>query len=304
MRRHMVVLLAILVAVLCVSVNVAFGKKPSSEPGQQMITARWTDTAPGIDGAIGPGEYSAAIPLHVTFVQPTYPGVVPDLGTEYEWPWPENPDDLSYTIYAMYDEDNLYIAVDVADDYVIDDGPDCFGAFPWWDDDVEIFVDGDRVGNDITDFFAPGKEGFQLVMDAGGDAWATPGDADINAVIDWEAAPGLRPRGYMVEFRIALSSIDTEDDGDETPPGPGSKIGFNVVAGDDDNGSLPYNWGQFDCVYWSPDEELTDTFGMWDGSATFLEDDWGTLYFDPKWAAKPALSLQPSTWGWVKSLLK
>jgi len=270
-------MLVILVLVLMGLGTVAF-----SQPGQQVYIAYPVDDDPPmIDGVLDKGEYEDAMYLRVTFNDPTSPpGLVP------EWlPSPYNRVDLSYEVYAVYDEEYLYIAVDVRDDFVIDDGPNYWGRFPWFDDDVEIFVDGDQVSNDIAEEKS-GKEGFQLLMDAGGDAWATPGAENINAVIDWNAMTGPRPKGYLVEFRISLASIDTEDGGDEVPPGPGDSIGFNIAVGDDDNGSFPYNWGQIVCdppdyenCVDEADTELTDTFGMWDGSGTFIEDDWGTLVF-------------------------
>ena len=147
---------AIVVAVLCVPLSMAFG----SEPGQQICNAGWTDIPPVFDGVLSEGEYGAAIPVHVTFDDPTTtPGIVPP-----ESSVPDNPDDLSYTIYAVYDEDNLYIAVDVVDDRVISEVYPAGG----WDDGVEIFIDGDDVGNDMLKNTA--NEGFQLIMDAGGDA--------------------------------------------------------------------------------------------------------------------------------------
>ena len=105
------IVLASLLAVVCLPLTSAFAKKPSSEPGQQVITARWTETPTVIDGAIGPGEYSAAIPVHVKFNKPaTTPGIVPVVETNPFFPPPDNPDDLSYTISVMYDEDNLYMS--------------------------------------------------------------------------------------------------------------------------------------------------------------------------------------------------
>jgi hypothetical protein len=268
-------MLVIMVLVLTVLGTVAF-----SQPGQQVYIAYPVENDPPvIDGVLDGDEYENAMCLRVTFDDPTNPpGHVP-----WWLPAPYSRADLSYKVYAVYDEENLYIAVDVRDDFVIDDGPDFLGKIrPWFDDDVEIFVDGDQVGNDIAEGKS-GKEGFQLLMDAGGDAWATPGGEDIYAVIDWEAMTGPRHKGYLVEFRIPLTSIDTEDGGGEVPPGPGDSIGFNIGVGDDDNGSLPYNDGQLMCPdwdnCWEPDTELTDTFGMWDGSDTFNEDDWGTLVF-------------------------
>jgi len=223
----------------------------------------------------------------------TAPGLVPD--------WilpPDNQDDLSYTIYAMYDDENLYIAVDVADDILINDGPT---EDPWFDDDAEIFIDGDCVGNDPP-WSNGGKEGFQLLMDVGGDAMAVAGNDNI----DWESAVGLRPRGYAVEFRIALSSIDIIDGAGEASPGPGSSVGFNVTVGDDDNGGFPYDMvlmpdGEFAIDHVEP----TDCYGAWDGRSSgwyaHREDDWGLLYFAPKTEKAPMKHNAFSTiWGKIK----
>ena len=51
---------------------------------------------------------------------------------------PDSPADSSFTIYTLYDDNNLYVAVDVTDDIVICDGP-----VPYLDDDAEIMIDGD-----------------------------------------------------------------------------------------------------------------------------------------------------------------
>ena len=62
---------------------------------------------------MGPREWSAAIPFPVNFMTPyTTPGILP-FGTEwYDVP---DPNDLSYTLYAMYDSKYLYVAMDVAE---------------------------------------------------------------------------------------------------------------------------------------------------------------------------------------------
>jgi len=221
----------------------------------------------------------------------------------------------------MYNDDNLYIAVDVADDVVrADDVPNPFWEWEAWeDDDVEIYIDGDRVNgcppaghpleslwaladcspamgtNDFWDWTLPllypvvtGEEGYQLSTSVTGKkvSWPTPGFPSLV----WDSAAGLRPRGYMVEFEIALTSIDTEDGDGIVPPQPGDEIGFNVAVNDDDGADR-------------------ETQGFWDGqplvSVYFLEHLWGTLYFKPLppgRAKKPAAT--PSTWGAVKELIK
>jgi hypothetical protein len=294
------------------SLNVAF----AVEPGQQMCTAHWTEPPPVIDGVIDPDEYRAATPLYVTLDQPTTPPGITIFQDRPEAPWfppPDDPADLSFTIYALYDDRNLYIAVDVMDDIVLDDGPQHPGGFEIsiYDDVVEIRIDGDQVGNDVQMGRQGGSEAFTLGMDVGGDAMTVMrNDFHPYAMHFWEGAPGLRPGGYVIEFKISLVSIDTQDGAGEDYPGPGSSIGFNVGVEDDDNGGFPYNL--LDVPPSDPDafvesnfqEPATDNFATWDGNSADWdykrEDDWGTLYFAPR----GTVSVSPTTWGQVKDLLR
>jgi hypothetical protein len=296
-----------LLAAGCLLAGASQATQPTGEPGLQAAVARWTDTAPVVDGDLAPGEYGGAIPLQVTFEDvTTYPGVIPGFGASPAYVPPSSPDDLSFQVSVLYDADNLYVCVEVADDLVIDDGPDADGPCPYCDDDVELFVDGDGVGNDLSPRYVGTEEGFQIAMDVGGDALTQlRGGLDLG----WEGAAGRTPRGYLIEFRVPLASIDTRDGRGEQPPRPGDSIGFNVAVGDDDNGGWPYNLvceGRR-CDY--TDGAPFDTFGKWDGAASWDEGSWGTLYFEPPAGGRPAGRLatarvEPGTWARVKSLLK
>jgi hypothetical protein len=56
-----------------------FADKQTSIAGKQLIIARYTNTPVVIDGVFAPGEWSAAIPVHVKANKPaTAPGVVPN----------------------------------------------------------------------------------------------------------------------------------------------------------------------------------------------------------------------------------
>ncbi len=286
----------------------------TTEAGKQKITARRTTKPVVIDGAFSPGEWSAAIPVHVDAVHPsTAPGLVPWQGLPYAINPPENQDDSSFTIYTMYDDQNLYVAVDVVDDIIMADNPD----LPFLDDDVEIFINGDKQPFDmdaiggIPDWFGvlPNNEGFQLVTSAGNVRAVYPSPL---IQVDWDSKVRLRPRGYLVEARISLDSINTVDnswwtnpnevppdfDNDPTQPSvagavfspvfrrphPGDTIGFNITVGDDDNGRSgddPFNDSYFrtDLVH-NP-----SSYTAWDGSSPNWdhadETAWGTLYFAP-----------------------
>ncbi|HKU28331.1 MAG TPA: sugar-binding protein [Candidatus Sulfotelmatobacter sp.] len=143
----------------------------NSIPGKQLMVAHYSNTPPVIDGVFTPGEWAAATPVFVegSSSPATPPGVVPSIGLPYLFP-PDSPADSSFTVYTLYDANNLYVAVDVTDDIVICDGP-----VAYLDDDAEIMIDGDRQPGDIQMAFACGpsnpncpnpvvnNEGFQLV---------------------------------------------------------------------------------------------------------------------------------------------
>jgi hypothetical protein len=301
------------IAILLVAGSSARADQQTTEAGKQKITARRTNKPVVIDGVFSPGEWSAAIPVHVDAVHPsTAPGVVPWQGLPYAINPPDNQDDSSFSIYTMYDDENLYVAVDVADDKVIADNPD----FPWLDDDVEIFINGDRQPfdmdaiRDIPDWFGvlPNNEGFQLVTSAGNVRAVYPSPL---IQVDWDSKVGLRPRGYLFEARISLDSINTidnswftnpnavpPDDNDPTLPAvpgavfspafrrphPGDSIGFNISVSDDDNGRAgddPLN----DSYLRTDLARNPSSYTAWDGSSPNWyyadEDAWGTLYFAP-----------------------
>jgi hypothetical protein len=287
----------------------------TTEAGKQIITARRTTKPVVIDGVFSPGEWSAAIPVHVDAIQPAAaPGLVPWQGQPNAFYPPKNQDDLSYTIYTMYDDNNLYIAVEVADDIIIADNPEV----PFLDDVVEIYINGDNqpydllAVRDVPDWFGvlPNNEGFQLDTSVGNIRAVYPSPL---VQVDWDSHAALRPRGYLVEARISLDSINTTDNSwftdpalmqpdsnDPTQPAvpgatfnpvfrrpqPGDTIGFNITVGDDDCGRQPGSdnlwedsWSRTDLVP-NPSSYLA-----WDGSSLNWdysdESAWGKLYLAP-----------------------
>ena len=240
-----------------------------AEAGTQSMIARRGYHAIVIDGVLGPEEWSRAIPIHVK-ANPLGdpPGIVPSSVAQ-----PDNQDDCSFTLRAMYDDDNLYVAVQVSDGTMINDGP-----MPWFDDDVEIFVDGDRKPGDAEQGVITGQsnlEGFQLITTVGSNRLNVPENLPASM---WESAAGPSPRGYVVEVRISFDSINTHDTSPWTGgtpgfrrPEPGDQIGFNVTVGDDDSGGGSYAY--------------PNSYIAWDGSRSnwyvFDETAWGTLYLAP-----------------------
>jgi hypothetical protein len=272
----------------------AQGESPASIlPGRQIMVANYTSTPPVIDGVFSPEEWRGARPVYVAgSVHPaSAPGVVPnDPSLPFLFP-PDSPQDSSFTIYTLYDANNLYVAVDVLDDIIICDGP-----VPYLDDDAEIMIDGDRQPGDIVMALLCGpsnpdcpnpvinNEGFQLVTSVCNQSLTSPPN---NPRIVWESKAGLRPHGFVVEFRIPLDSINTIDTSwfsgalpgsNFRRPQPGDFIGFNVAVGNDDNGGLSYARTE--------PAPHKDTYTAWDGRSVgwfvFAESDWGKLYLAPR----------------------
>src|SRR5205823_3684572 len=103
---------------------------------------------------------------------------------------------------------------------------------PAFNDAVELFIDGDRLGGDLKpNENAGSREGFQVGSGAKGRKYATGvGTSDQDYVVKTSTFDG----GYIVEFRIPLSSIDVDDGAEVTPPGPGSTLRFNLAIVDND----------------------------------------------------------------------
>jgi hypothetical protein len=255
-----------------------------TDEGRPLITAVRTGLAPSIDGQVTPQEWKNSAPVHVEASDPTQqPGVVPLRGdgtfNPRVFPPPEDEQDLSFDIRAMYDDQFLYVAVVVTDDAIFHDSP---GA--WEDDDVELLIDGDRAIESEA-----GLELSQLLCDAGGELQENSLSSDDSEW--WTAAAELTDTGYAVEFRISLSSIDVVDGDAAAPPQPGDIIGFNVAVADDDNGGKAYNgFGQ--------DDPAVDGMVMWTGAGSVgNEAEYGRLYFDPS----PAVTAVTATsWGTLK----
>jgi hypothetical protein len=107
---------------------------------------------------------------------------------------------------------------------------------------------------------AGSREGFQAAAGAKGRKYAAGiGTSDQDYVVKTSTFHG----GYIVEFRIPLSTIDVDDGAEVTPPGPGSTLRFNLAIVDND---APVNGQQRYCVLWSEDRTRSpylDGDGAW-----------------------------------------
>jgi hypothetical protein len=165
------------------------------------LLATYAKTTPAADGVIGPKEYGPAVLIQWTggntqtafqryLSDPTKSPIPGDLTTApvvIDPTTAKRPDDLSVEAYAAYTKTSLFLAFRVHDQFV--DAQEVDREQPYWNDSVEVFIDGDRVANDF--FHAQGQrgtaEGFQLIADAAGHQHTSSRDFTNS---DWKAALG------------------------------------------------------------------------------------------------------------------
>jgi Carbohydrate family 9 binding domain-like len=195
--------------------------------------------APVIDGAInvldpdewrfaaGNSDYWHVFPDTAGFAADGLRGGSLVLGT-----LPADSDDLSVKIFAGFDTDYLYVAVQVRDSVIQNDSAlaDSANGITWEDDSVEVFVDGANA-NDAN--WAAGQIGGQFVITAN-NAYreVEAGNPGYGPNAAWDARTALLAdgSGYEAEFRISLATLGH--------PGPGDVIGFTVAVNDDDDGGV------------------------------------------------------------------
>jgi hypothetical protein len=128
---------------------------------------------------------------------------------------------------------------------------------PQDNDGVELFLDGDRLGGDLKDGQGS-QEGFQAASTATGRKYAVGVGTEV-----YDAKTTRFQGGYVVEFRIPLSTIDVEDGAGVTPAGPGSTLRFNLGIVDHDQRGGGQNRYY---VLWSEDRTKSPYFqgdGAW-----------------------------------------
>jgi hypothetical protein len=190
-------------------------------------------------------------------------------------------DDLTAFYRAMWDEDNLYVLVNVMDEALKNDSDEF-----WLDDSVEIFIDADNSkspdygDNDYLYFFEWAEAGPQM------------GELKHSRTNDVEFAVGHTEVGYRVEVKFPWSTLGAD-------PALGAKLGFDVHVNDDDDGGdrdAKLMWRAAEDNAWESPQALgtANLCGMvawWkldesqgrkaaDSSAN---DNDGTFVGDPKW---------------------
>jgi non-specific serine/threonine protein kinase/serine/threonine-protein kinase len=232
------------------------GNAPGVNPGARppasfTIDALFRGVSPVADGQIAPGEYGPGI--EVSFDGDNNPGRL--------WTWGKSrsktPDDLSFRIHAAYTDQALFVAVRVRDQFV--EVGQLKANIPDKNDNVELFLNGDHVANDMMPIFwadrLGNREGFQLVADAAGHQFTQSVDFS-NA--EWKVGTTRIPDGYIVEFEIPLALIDTRDGPEYVPATSGSEILFNLGLNDYDT---PNNLDMDYAIFWAENRDLAPFMG-------------------------------------------
>ncbi len=256
-------LIPVLFVILCFSVGYAQDLPPRTQVTHYLgdyegveppLMDGILDDAAWIHSAQGPGPGSSLNNWHIMYhhdldtSEAAQPGVVE--GDEL----PVDSNDLSYRVWTVYDDEYLYVAVEVIDYEMVIKLPegDEDGA-TWNEDSVEIFIDGNHnaVPGNVNDHPEEYETGGQFVMTSGGarrDKEA--GDPSFGEGPDdeWYASvfDNSDFTGFNYEFRIKLSKI-----GD---PQKGDTIGFNVAVNDADDSSADGSDFQFRWVGQAHDE--------------------------------------------------
>jgi len=134
---------------------------------------------------------------------------------------PSSPNDLSAGFKTMWDENNLYVLIEVTDDNLKNDSsPDQW----WFDDCVEVYIDADNSkssqydGNDAQYHFDWDKT--NPTMDV---------HRQHGRKKNVEFAMVTTKGGYRTEMKFPWSTLGTK-------PSSGVSIGFDVHVNDDDDG--------------------------------------------------------------------
>jgi len=137
---------------------------------------------------------------------------------------PTSPEDCSGSWWALWDEEYLYVLVNVIDEALVQDSEPSQG---WLDDRAEIYVDGDNAKGASTD-----NNDYQYNF-----RW---NHGQVETPVEWYNSPrslqgveygvATTDSGYIIEARLPWSTMTGE------APYEDQLIGINVMIDDDDDG--------------------------------------------------------------------
>ncbi len=183
-----------------------------------------TETVPVIDGKEDE-IWNTARRYEIT-------NVIPSDGSGESLTRPTSSNDLSGNFRAMWDEDNLYLLVEVTDDTLVNDtSPNEWvivksgsNVLPWWFDDcVEVYIDAD---NSKDEQYDDGDAQYHFDWDRKN---PTMDRYNHGRTENIEFATVTTKNGYRVEIKFPWVTLGVK-------PVMGMIIGLDVQVNDDDNG--------------------------------------------------------------------
>jgi len=190
-------------------------------------------------------------------------------------------EDFSAYYKAMWDQDNLYLLVDVRDDVLKNDSEDFYQ-----DDAIEVFIDAD---NSKSGSYDENDSQYHFDWDKTNPSM---GQFQHGDTADIEFAIVTTDKGYCAEIKFPWSTLGTK-------PSAGASIGLDVHVDDDDDGGdrdTKLTWRDREDNAWQSPRalgtgRLVDLVGWWkfdEGKGTSAADSSGyghagTLMGNPKW---------------------
>jgi hypothetical protein len=185
----------------------------------------------------------------------------------------DNDGDFSAVIYALYDEDNLYISAEVTDDAI--DKANA-GGNNWQNDCIEIWIDGANDAGTMTDRGGNDPDNYQLNVDVKGEPWVYRNNDAQNILKQIESKALVKGTNYSLEVKIpfpAIPELDLKTKG---------SIGFSVSFVDSDKSV----WNHI----------------LWQGEVEHEPSEWGDLEFSPKFLDVNSGDKLSTTWGSLKKI--
>ena len=131
-------------------------------------------------------------------------------------------EDLSASFKTLWDNQALYLLVDVVDDKAVKDSVEF-----WLDDAVEVFIDADNSKSGVY-----GDKDYQYHFTWEGSQFtsaSSKGESRFNKLEGVVSTAVTTGKGYRFEIKFPWSTLGVR-------PRPGLKIGFDVHVDDDDDG--------------------------------------------------------------------
>jgi hypothetical protein len=210
---------------------------------------------------------------------------------------PSSSNDLSADFRAMWDENNLYVLVDVTDDVLVNDtSPDQSvtlqtgsTTIPWWFDDcVEVYIDADNSKSNQYD-----NDDAQYHFDWDKTHPTMGRHNEHGRMENIEFAMVTTEKGYRTEIKFPWATLGRK-------PSAGASIGLDVHVNDDDDGGerdTKITWNDKQDTAWQNPQafgnaELAGLIGWWkldETEGNTVKDSSGnnhngTLIGNAKWA--------------------